>query len=147
MYSSTLPSTSALDSQSHAPAALPPGKTRYPLYRKPDGPQGRSRLVRKISPPTGIRSLDRPARSESLYRLSCPGPRVMYPRQVNTEPIQPIFPKYLPSLCLPQQIRTVLVPFCDWFIVYCQFHSLWTYPYLNLNKVSQEILLLPFRNH
>jgi hypothetical protein len=24
------------------PAALPPGKTRYPLYRRLDGPQGRS---------------------------------------------------------------------------------------------------------
>ena len=32
--------------------------------------QGRSGQVRKISPPTGIRSPDRPARSQSLYRLS-----------------------------------------------------------------------------
>ena len=32
--------------------------------------QGRSGRVRKISPPTGIRSPDRPARSELLYRLS-----------------------------------------------------------------------------
>ena len=38
------------------------------------GPQGRSGRVRKISPPTRIRSPDRPARSESLYRLSYPGP-------------------------------------------------------------------------
>jgi hypothetical protein len=30
---------------------LPPGKTRYPLYRRLDGPQGRSGQVRKISPP------------------------------------------------------------------------------------------------
>ena len=29
--------------------SLPPGKTRYPLYRKMDGPQGRSGQVRKIS--------------------------------------------------------------------------------------------------
>jgi hypothetical protein len=35
----------------HAPAALPPGKTRYPLYRRLGGPQGRSGQVRKISPP------------------------------------------------------------------------------------------------
>jgi hypothetical protein len=28
--------------QRHAPAALPPGKTRYPLYRRLGGPQGRS---------------------------------------------------------------------------------------------------------
>jgi hypothetical protein len=39
MYSSTLPLTSALDAvggQRHAPAALPPVKTRYPLYRGAD---------------------------------------------------------------------------------------------------------------
>jgi hypothetical protein len=39
--------------QRHDPAALPPGKTRYPPYRWPSGPQGRSGRVRKISPPTG----------------------------------------------------------------------------------------------
>ena len=33
-----------------------PGKTRYPLYRRLGGPQGRSGQVRKISPSTGIRS-------------------------------------------------------------------------------------------
>ena len=37
--------------QHHVPAALPPGKTRYPLYRRLGGPQGRSGRVRKISPP------------------------------------------------------------------------------------------------
>ena len=41
--------------------SLPPGKTRYPLYRRLGGPQGRSGQVRKISPPAGIRSPDRPA--------------------------------------------------------------------------------------
>ena len=49
---------------------LPPGKTRYPLYRRLGGPQGRSGQVRKISPPSGILSPDRPARSQLLYRLS-----------------------------------------------------------------------------
>ena len=34
--------------------SLPPGKTRYPLYRRLDGPQGRSGQVRKISPPPGF---------------------------------------------------------------------------------------------
>jgi hypothetical protein len=33
--------------------SLPPGKTRYLLYRRLDGPQGRSGQVRKISPPSG----------------------------------------------------------------------------------------------
>jgi len=58
--------------QRHAPAASLPRKTRYPLYRRQGGPQGRSVWVRKTSPPTGIRSPDRPARSESLYRLTYP---------------------------------------------------------------------------
>ena len=40
--------------QHHAPAALPPGKTRYPLYRRLDGPQGRSGRVRKISSTPGF---------------------------------------------------------------------------------------------
>ena len=49
--------------------SLPPGKTRYPLYRRLIGPQGWSGQARKISSPTGIRSPDRLARSQSLYRL------------------------------------------------------------------------------
>jgi hypothetical protein len=40
--------------QRHAPAALPPGMTRYPLYRKMGGPQGRSGQVLKLSPPAGF---------------------------------------------------------------------------------------------
>jgi hypothetical protein len=38
----------------HAPAALPPGKTRYPLYRRLGRPQGRSGSVRKIALPPGF---------------------------------------------------------------------------------------------
>jgi hypothetical protein len=34
--------------------SLPRGKTRYPLYRRLDGPQGRSGQVRKISPLPGF---------------------------------------------------------------------------------------------
>ena len=50
--------TSGLDGvgdERHTPAALPPGKLLYPLYRRLGGPQGLSGRVRKISPPTGIR--------------------------------------------------------------------------------------------
>ena len=74
-YSSTLSLTSALHvvgGQHHAPAALSPEIPRYYLYMNWDEPQGRFGGERKISPTTGIRSPDRPARSES-YRLSCPG--------------------------------------------------------------------------
>ena len=61
--------------QRHAPTALTPGKIRYPLCRRLSGPQGRFGRVRKISPPNGIRYPDRPAHSESLYRLSYAGSR------------------------------------------------------------------------
>ena len=43
-----------MGSQRHVPAALPPGKTRYPLYRRLGEPQGRSGWVQKISPPPGF---------------------------------------------------------------------------------------------
>jgi len=39
--------------QRHAPTALPPGKTRYTLYRRLGGPQGRFGRVRN-SPPRGF---------------------------------------------------------------------------------------------
>ena len=56
-YSSTLSLTSALNGvgdQRHVPPFLPPGMSRYPLYRRLVAPQGRSGLVRKISPPSGF---------------------------------------------------------------------------------------------
>jgi len=37
--------------QRHTPAALPPGKTQHPLYRRLGGPDNRSGQVRNISPP------------------------------------------------------------------------------------------------
>ena len=49
--------SSALDGvgdQRHAPAALPSGKTWYPLYRRLGGPQDRSEQVWKISTPPGF---------------------------------------------------------------------------------------------
>jgi len=79
MHSSTLPSTSELDGvggQRHAPAALLPGKTRYPLYRRLGGPQGRSGWVRKISPPQGFDPGTVQPAASRLYRLSYPGPYI-----------------------------------------------------------------------
>ena len=49
MYSCSLSLTSVQDGvggQRHATAALPPGMTRYPLYRRLGGPQNRSERVR-----------------------------------------------------------------------------------------------------
>jgi len=58
----------------HAPAALLPGKTQYQLHRRQGGPSGPVWTGAENLAPTGIRSSDRPARSESLYRLNYPGP-------------------------------------------------------------------------
>jgi hypothetical protein len=71
---STLSLTSALDGggQRHGPAALPEGKARYPLHRKLGGTQCPFGQTEKLAP-TGIRSPERPACSESLYRLRYPG--------------------------------------------------------------------------
>jgi len=41
-------------SASRPGCSLPPGKTRYPLYRRLCGPQGQSGQVWKISPPPGF---------------------------------------------------------------------------------------------
>ena len=48
---------------------LPPGKTRYLLYRGLGGLQGRSGLTENLVP-TGIRSLTIQSVAQSLYRLS-----------------------------------------------------------------------------
>jgi hypothetical protein len=68
-----------MSGQLHAPAAIPPGKSPwYPFYRRLGGPQSWSGRYGEgnifwpyrdlNSPPPG-----RPARSQSLYRLSYPG--------------------------------------------------------------------------
>ena len=43
-----------VDGQLHAPAALPPGETLYPLYSRRGGPQGRSGRMQIISPLQGF---------------------------------------------------------------------------------------------
>jgi len=65
-----------MSSQGHAPAALRPGK-------RPGthciggwvGPRAGLDTCGKSRPPTGIRSPDRPVRSESIHRLSYPSPQ------------------------------------------------------------------------
>ena len=105
--------------------SLPPGKTRYPLYRRPSGPQGGSGHVRKILPPAGFRSPDRPARNQSLYRLSYPGPVYdvpcieFYPNQINSvESINKIL--FTP---LSKQIITKLIIIERHRDFYIEFHA------------------------
>ena len=77
-YSSTLFQTSALEggegSASSPGSTLPLAKTRYPLYTRLGGPQGRSGQVRKISP----------------HRDSIPGPSSPQAVAIPTELPNPI---------------------------------------------------------
>ena len=57
-------------SASRPGCSLPPGKTRYPLYRRLGGPQGRSGQARKISHPAGFDLRTVQPVAQSLYRLS-----------------------------------------------------------------------------
>jgi hypothetical protein len=69
------------------PACFTPRKEIwYPFYRRLGGPHGQSRWIQKISPPTGIRSLDRPACSELLYQLQYPGPCTILVPFLNLKP-------------------------------------------------------------
>ena len=60
--------------QRHAPVALSPGMTRYPLYRRLGRPQGRSGWVVKISPPSGFdpRTVQLLARRYTDYAIPVP---------------------------------------------------------------------------
>jgi hypothetical protein len=61
----------------HAPDALPPGIARFPLYRRLGWPQGPIWTRAENLASIGIRCPDRPARSESLYRLLCLDPSLI----------------------------------------------------------------------
>ena len=90
-----------LGGQRHAPAALPPGNTRYPLYRRLGGTPGPVWTGAENLVPTGIRSPDRTARSELLYRLSYPGPE---------------------KLC----VTNIIVTLTHLFVLFCEWSSLLT---------------------
>ena len=94
--------------QRHVPAALPPGKIRYPLYRRLVAPAGLVWTVAGNLAPTMIRSPDRPARTESLYRMSYPGPH-MYNIYICT------FCSFQSGIGTGFSLRTSVFP--------CQYHS------------------------
>jgi len=58
--------------QRHAPAALNPREEPVPIVQEAGWVLGPVWTGAENLDPTGIRSLDRPARSQSLYRLSYP---------------------------------------------------------------------------
>ena len=79
---STLSSTSALDycgwSTPH-PDRFTPGKDPVPIVQEAGWATGPVlKVAENLAPPTGIRSPDRPAHSESLYRVNCRGPPLIH---------------------------------------------------------------------
>ena len=56
------------------PGRLTPGKDPVPIVQEAGWALGPIWTIGQNFSPTGIRSPDRPARSESLYRLSYTGP-------------------------------------------------------------------------
>jgi len=78
MYSSTLSLTSALDGGGWSTPRLgrfTPGKDRVPIVQEAGWASGPVWTGAENLAPIGIRSPDRPARNESLYRLSYRGLR------------------------------------------------------------------------
>ena len=63
-----------VDGQRHAPAPFPPGKTRYPLYRRFGWATGPVWTGAENIASAGIRSPHRPACSDSLHRSRYSGP-------------------------------------------------------------------------
>jgi len=58
----------------HAPAAIAPSKDPVPILQEAGWSPGPFWIGEKNIAPTGIRSPDRPARTECQYRLSYPVP-------------------------------------------------------------------------
>ena len=78
MYSSTVSLTSALDGgggwSTPRPGRCTPEKDPVPIVQEAGWDPGPVWTCAENLAPTGIRSPDRPASSESRYRLSYPGP-------------------------------------------------------------------------
>jgi len=131
--------------------ALPPGKTRYPLNRRLGGPQGRCWRVGKISPPTRIRSPDRPARSKSLYRLSYPGPLVVPGGNID---LQRIFGNFSPTILTlillmwriwwtPNNATKWQMGFNSAFQVLNHEHSVWMTVWYEGHPTYQTVIQIP----
>jgi hypothetical protein len=86
---------------------LRPLYPRCPLDRKLGGPQSRSgrfgeeKILDSIE--SRFQPLDRPARSQSLYRLSYPGSTISLSEQLNIAPIELVFSVVTPSCTVSEE--------------------------------------------
>jgi len=86
--------------QCHAPAALPPRKTRYPLYRRLGGPQGWSGQVQKILPTPGFNSRTIYTVASRYTDYAIPAPSLYYMATVTPGPPVITFEKKVPNVSL-----------------------------------------------
>jgi hypothetical protein len=101
---------------------LPPGKTRYPLYRSLGGPPELVWTGAENLAPTGVRSPDRPARSQSLYRLSQPGPQKF--KRSRDKYLKIIYSINKNTLCRDHVSPSLLLSVCDLISANKQFVEL-----------------------
>ena len=141
MYSFTLPSTSMLDGGGwSAPRSgrFTPGKDLVPIVLEARWTPGSIWTDAENLSSTGIRPPDRPARSESLYRLS-------YPSLLCTQSISEKLCRYFyyPSLC--QIFQCVSVVTCVAIKRLCvRLNTYFNLVYLgNGNNFHSQILKLP----
>jgi hypothetical protein len=107
--------------QRHAPAALYPGKDPVPIVQKAGWVPGPVWTGAENLASTGIRSPDRPARSQSLYRLS-------YPAPINSPLIEILSFQYCIWVCLPNTATAVYDVDSVWssffYLIHCSCRGL-----------------------
>ena len=115
--------------QRQAPAALyPQEKPGTHCTRGWVGPRAGLDRCGKSGPPTGIRSPDRPARSQSLYRLSYRGPLVLLKRCVQFDWVET-------QNSILWKENTSLSCFCQHYNLIPSHYSNWTLPALSTNQI------------
>ena len=141
MYSSTLPSTSALDGGWVVNATPRPLYPRYPLYRRLSGPQSLSVRVWKISPPPGFdpRTVQPVASRYTDWTIPAPG-RLNQPKCPHPVNFNILLPSQAASILVKSHtesdVSTVLFPAIHNFLLCARawfsstFHSL-QLPYLH----------------
>ena len=127
--------------------SLPPGKSRYPLYRRQCGPQGRSGQVRKISPSTGIRSPDRPALSSVTILTELLGPHWV---------IESDLVSMCVCVCVCIQIYIYIYIYTHICVCVCMHVCVHSYPWpfnkhpnpaLKYNQRTWQIIILSMTQH
>ena len=115
-------------SAAHPGSTLPPGKSRYPLYRRLGGPQGRSGWAENFAPrgfdprtvqPVVSRYTDWATWPKLVYRLSC----LLFARtefQIFTRRLAEIFDILRGFPRSPRKKRQTILQMMSWLII-CTF--------------------------